>query len=63
MLALTGNYELSKDTFQKQVNFLADVGTVFLKKILKKIDLAQYVEAFEDRFLAASDKQFLLMVL
>lgn len=65
MLALTGNFDLSKDALPKQVNFFSErgVGATFLKKILKKVDLAQALDNFEDRFLASGDKQFLLMVL
>ncbi len=39
-----------------------NIGIVFIKRILKHVDLLQSVEAIEDRFLPDGEKQFLTMI-
>lgn len=62
---MTGNQELSKEALPKNVNFLSEneVGVVFLKKIMKKVNFIESIENIEERFLPDGDKDFLIKIL
>jgi hypothetical protein len=64
VMCLTGNNEVSKETLSKQINFITieGVGTKFLKRVMKRVDLLGQIQEIEDRFLPDGEKQFLIIV-
>lgn len=74
ILASTGNSELSKEVLGKQQNYISiqmdsrgsnakqSQGTVFLTRILKRVNLLESIENIEDRFLPDGDKEFLKII-
>jgi hypothetical protein len=39
------------------------VGIIFLKKIMKKINIIQAISDFEDRFFPSDEKEFLIEII
>jgi hypothetical protein len=68
ILATTGNSELSKEVLSKQQNYISimgdkeTIGTTFLRRILKKINILESIESIEERFLPDGDKEFLKII-
>ena len=75
ILASTGNSELSKEVLGKQQNYIAlqiesggrssdkqSQGTIFLTRILRKVNIYESIENIEERFLPDGDKEFLKII-
>ena len=76
ILGVTGNVELSKEFLHRNSNFMASneqnkAGCRFLRKLLDKrdeqdnlrVNFAQAISDFEDRFMEQEDKNFLIRIL
>lgn len=75
-MASTGNSELSKEVLGKQQNYIAlliesgsgrnsssqSQGTIFLTRILRRVNLLESIESVEERFLPDGDKEFLKII-
>lgn len=61
-MSTTGNNELSKDVLSKQINYISiegdkeTIGTTFLRRIIKRINLLESIDNIEERFLPDGDK-------
>ncbi|CDW72771.1 UNKNOWN [Stylonychia lemnae] len=68
-MTLTGNNEVSKEILPKQINYITvqneqeTIGTTFLRRVLKRIDMLGFVKNIEDRFLPDGEKDFLKIIL
>ena len=76
ILGVTGNIEMSKDLLHKNSNFMVKdagkSGCRFLRKVMEykdeqtkqyKFDLIGSISSFEDRFMDAEDRDFLVKIL
>jgi hypothetical protein len=75
ILASTGNSELSKEVLGKQQNYISlqiesgsrssgkqSQGTIFLTRILRRVNIYESIENIEERFLPDGDKEFLKII-
>lgn len=67
-MTITGNNEVSKEVLAKQINYISiegdheTIGTTFLKRVLKRVNLLASIDNIEDRFLPDGEKEFLKIV-